>query len=975
MPNVGSAYVTLMPSMKGFAAGVNKSISGIDTTASGKAMGIKAAKGFSGGFASGGIIAGAAMAVATKAMDAVTASMDRAIKRVDTMQNFPKVMTNLGYSAQDAARNIQTMSDGLDGLPTSLDAMVSMVQQLTPLSSSMDEATQIGLAFNNMMLAGGASTQQQESALLQYTQALAKGKPELQDWRALQQVMPGQLDQVAKAMLGPTAKSMDLFEALKNGKVSMADFNQAILRLNTEGGNGFASFEQQARDATTGIGTAMDNMATRTAKGVATMIDAIGQENISGAINYLSSGIGDVANDLSGDLSAATGFVMQFSGEIKGAVDLMGKMVPVAIRVTGAIVGIKAGKAAIDGISAGFGNLTGRVNDLGRQALYLGMNMQSSGTRGADAMKKIGSAMARVSPAAMAGAAAVAIGFVAVIATLADGYAKAQERQKLLTQSTAGLTEATARVRDSISGAAGATRELSEASRIAKPDMDAFLESQAQHASNISTIADNLNAEMVSLNSAQQAIAQYAGQTDLTTQEQGRLQAAIEIVNQALGTNYEVLDAANGKISDSEGNYDEAAAASGRYKDAINEAIEAKKNEIRAESMASSLKEAYAAKSDAVREYTAAVADLRQKQQELADAEARGLSGDALRGYADAVTLAQKNVEDCDAAVKSADESVRLIESDMSGLGQATSASASAFQRFAYGSSGFSDMLARAGHSADDFGRRMEECGVSVEALQDLSSEQLATLASSFDGSGQSIVTTLAGMGVAIDGYNAKSLKNMYANVTLDDDELVDAQGNVYTWNGSELVDQYGNAVVDDKKLVDAQGKVWTWNATDMKWQDTGVNVDTAAFGKAKSLWEGTTFQTKWAKVKAVINGQNAAGGFIKAHATGGFITNGVTDLGLDRYGVRHIAGEDGHEWIMEHADGTKSVIPIENQRYLDPYADIIAAKIAKDGKASRERDGRREAPVPKQEFNIYCDDPELVCAMVAARQRSAMCA
>ena len=43
MPNVGSAYVTLMPSMKGFAAGVNKGISGIDTSPNGKAIGVKTA--------------------------------------------------------------------------------------------------------------------------------------------------------------------------------------------------------------------------------------------------------------------------------------------------------------------------------------------------------------------------------------------------------------------------------------------------------------------------------------------------------------------------------------------------------------------------------------------------------------------------------------------------------------------------------------------------------------------------------------------------------------------------------------------------------------------------------------------------------------------------------------------------------------------------------------------------------------------
>lgn len=930
MPNVGSAYVTIMPSMKGFAAGVNKGISGIDVTASGKAMGIKAAKGFSGGFASGGIIAGAAMAVASKAMDAVTSSMDRAIKRVDTMQNFPKVMTNLGYSAQDAARNIQTMSDGLDGLPTSLDAMVSMVQQLTPLSGSMDEATRIGLAFNNMMLAGGASTQQQESALLQYTQALAKGKPELQDWRALQQVMPGQLDQVAKAMLGPTAKSMDLFEALKKGKVSMADFNQAILRLNTEGGNGFASFEQQARDATTGIQTAMDNMATRTAKGVATMIDAIGQENISGAINYLSSGISVLANSMAGDLSAATGFVKQFSGEIRAATDFLMGLTPVAARALGAFVAFKAVRGIVGGISAGLGTMAGKVNAFGESVFMQGVKIESGGKlaqKGAKGFQAVGSALNGLSVGHMAGIAAALTLVTVAGGMLADAVGKAQKQSENYTTATQGMTSAVQGIVGPTSTAAGSVDALGASTRRAALDMDAFMERQAGYASEIMGIRDAMNENVGSLNNAAAAIEQYAGKVDLNTQEQGALKAAIEMVNETCGTQYEVIDAANGVISDSKGNYDEAKAAAGEYKDEIGNVIEAKRQEYRVNAMRESLEAAYKAQSDAAREYADAVGELKQKQQELADAEARGLTGDALRGYADAVTIAQQNVDRAKGSVDAADESVRMLNENMATATDAANGASSAFVTFA-SNTHFDDYLQSAGHSVQDFSRRMDEAGISVETLQTLSSDQLATLANNFDGSGQSIVDTLASMGIAVDGYNATTLEDKHADAAVDDGDLIDAQGNLYRWDGSKLYDQYGNAVVDDRKLIDAQGRLWTWNASDMKWQDSGVDVDTGSMNVAHTKWVNMSFGRKVAQVVTQFIGAHAGGGIVKTHAGGGFVTTGVTDLGKDANGIRHIAGEAGREWVMEHADGTKSIVPVENSRYLDPYANIIASKI-----------------------------------------------
>ena len=927
MANVGSAYVTLMPSMKGFTAGVNKGISGIDTTASGKAMGIKTAKGFSGGFASGGIVAGAAMAVATKAMDAVTASMDRAIKRVDTMQNFPKVMTNLGYSAQDAARNIQTMSDGLDGLPTSLDAMVSMVQQLTPLSASMDEATQIGLAFNNMMLAGGANTQQQEIALLQYTQALAKGKFELQDWRILQQAMPGQLDQVAKAMLGTSAKSMDLYEAIKSGKVSMDDFNQAVLRLNTEGANGFASFEQQARDATTGIGTAMDNMATRTAKGVATLIDAIGQENISGAINYMSSGISGLANSLAGDLKTGTEFVKRFSGEIKGAAGFLMQLAPLAVRATGAVVGFKAARGVVSGVSGAFGGLVGNVNALGQRLLSQSIQWSVMGRKGTGVITALGSAMAGVTAGPMAAMLAGVAALGAVVAICAVEVDRAGKYNDNFRTSTEGVTSAVSGIVGPVDSASGSVEGLGARFQRTALDMDAFMERQAGYASEIIGIRDAMNENIGSLNNAAAAIEQYAGKTDLTTQEQGALKAAVEMVNDACGTQYEVIDAANGVISDSKGNYDEAKAAAGEYRDEIANVIEAKRKEYRVNAMKESLEASYRAEADAAAAYADAVAELAQKQTDLAEAQAAGVSGAALDEYANAVERAKGKVDDAAASVESCANNTKALEQGLGDAMTVADGAGSAMRTFA-DASYFDEFLQKSGHTVGEFEARMGELGISVATMQALSSDQLATMAANFNGSGQSIIDTLASMGISVGEYNATPLEDKYADAAVDDGDLIDAQGNLYRWDGSKLYDQYGNAVVDDRKLIDAQGRLWTWNASDMKWQDSGVDVDTGSMNVAHTKWVNMSFGRKVAQVVTQFIGAHAGGGIVKTHAGGGFVTTGVTDLGKDANGIRHIAGEAGAEWTMKHADGTTSIVPIENSRYLDPYANIIASKI-----------------------------------------------
>ena len=293
--NLATAYVPIVPSMEGVGKAIEKAFGDASQNAGSKGGG-QAGKGFASGLLAKGGIIGAAAAVTTKAMGVISNSIGSAVGRADQMNNFPKVMKNLGYSSQDAAASIKKISNALDGLPTTSSAMTGMVQQLAPLTSNLDEATDIALAFNNAMLAGGASTMEQENALTQYTQILSAGKVDMQAWRSIQAAMPGQLNQVAEAMLGAGKNSNDLYEAMKNGSISFDDFNKKVMELNQNGFGKYASFAQQAKDATQGIGTAMENVKNRVAKAVQKVIEAVGVENIAGAINGFSSQFGKVGD-------------------------------------------------------------------------------------------------------------------------------------------------------------------------------------------------------------------------------------------------------------------------------------------------------------------------------------------------------------------------------------------------------------------------------------------------------------------------------------------------------------------------------------------------------------------------------------------------------------------------------------------------------------------------------------------------------
>lgn len=264
---IASAYVALIARMPDVKKTIEEALGASPvqkaTQAQGKSLG---------GLLSGAI--GGAVALGLSAtVKKVTDSIGAAVSRVDTINNFPKVMANLGYSADDAAASIKTMSSRLTGLPTALDSMAGMVQQLAPLTGGLAEATDLSLALNNALLAGGKSTEMQANAMEQYTQMLAVGKVDMAAWRSMVSAMPGQMDQLAASILGAGHKSMDLYAAMKDGTVGFDEFNAAVLRLNDEGTGAFASFEQQARSATDGIATGQANLETSITRGLASLIE------------------------------------------------------------------------------------------------------------------------------------------------------------------------------------------------------------------------------------------------------------------------------------------------------------------------------------------------------------------------------------------------------------------------------------------------------------------------------------------------------------------------------------------------------------------------------------------------------------------------------------------------------------------------------------------------------------------------------
>lgn len=281
----------------------------------------------------------------SKAAGVISSSLDGAISRVDTLNQFPRVMSQLGYGADSASAAIGKMSDHIQGLPTKLDSIAGSVQRVVPKFKDVGKATDVMLAFNDALVAGGQSSQVQEAALEQYVQGISKGKFELEEWRSIQAAMPGQLDAVAQSMLGAGKSSNDLYEALKSGKVSVDDFADAFVKLDSEGINGMASFAEQAKTGSAGIATSMSNAANAVTVQIAKIIDKI---NENGEIAAGFDAIKQAVTEFGGAAVTAVGWVKDNFGTIAPIVAAVGaaftalQIVPAIMPAVGAVKSLVA---------------------------------------------------------------------------------------------------------------------------------------------------------------------------------------------------------------------------------------------------------------------------------------------------------------------------------------------------------------------------------------------------------------------------------------------------------------------------------------------------------------------------------------------------------------------------------------------------------------------------------------------------------
>ena len=300
----------------------------------------------------------------SSAMNLVSQSMDKAIDRFDTLQRFPKVMKAFGHSSKDVAASTKMLSEGIEGLPTTLDTVVGTTQKLTSMTGDLKKSTKLTLALNNAFLASGASTEDAARGLQQYSQMLSAGKVDMQSWKTLQETMPYALQKTAESFgfAGASAQK-DFYSALQDGKITFDDFSKRLIELN-KGTNGFA---EMAKKNSEGIKTSFGNIVNAVAKGIANVIAEFDKMSKAVTGKSIAQNLDSIKGAVNSTFNVIVNVIRGATPVVKSLVSVLGFLKPVLdplISVFAGVVGaVLLFKGAMLGLSIikGIGSLIGTL--------------------------------------------------------------------------------------------------------------------------------------------------------------------------------------------------------------------------------------------------------------------------------------------------------------------------------------------------------------------------------------------------------------------------------------------------------------------------------------------------------------------------------------------------------------------------------------------------------------------------------------
>ncbi|WP_052401167.1 tape measure protein [Oceanobacillus jeddahense] len=271
-------------------------------------------------------------------------AVDLAFQRIDTMEQFERVMTEMTGSTDEANAVLNKTNDIVVGTAYGLDIAAASVQDFVTRGASIEDATRYIEAWGDAVaFYGNGSNEQFANVTNALQNMLTKGTVGMDQLNRLFEAGIPAVDIYAQA----TGRSIeDVSNALTNGEISAEDFVNTVTTAMMEGTNGVTNISGAAKEAGESWSGAFANMGAAAARGVTAIIEAIDRMLSNNGLPTMREMVGNFGSFMESTMSTAAAVIEPVGNALFWLLEplkpLLGLMKPL-IPVIGATVAAFAG--------------------------------------------------------------------------------------------------------------------------------------------------------------------------------------------------------------------------------------------------------------------------------------------------------------------------------------------------------------------------------------------------------------------------------------------------------------------------------------------------------------------------------------------------------------------------------------------------------------------------------------------------------
>ena len=300
MANIGSAYLTIFPTMDGFGSKLTSELNGMNVTSIGGKLGKQLSGGMSSGLDSGsasagvfsgklsalaGVAGGVAGELAGRLFDSVMGLSGEMIAAADSSQKFAQTLDFAGIDSSTIEQLTASTQAYADQTVYDLADIRNVTAQLA--ANGVDNYAQLAEAAGNLNAVAGGNSDTFRSVSMVMSQTAGQGKLVTENWNQLTDAIPGASGALEQAMRDAGAFEGNFRDAMANGEISADEFFAAVQKL------GMQDVAVEAATSTSTIEGAMGNLQASVV-GVGSQLITALNPAITGAMNLLTDVISGI---------------------------------------------------------------------------------------------------------------------------------------------------------------------------------------------------------------------------------------------------------------------------------------------------------------------------------------------------------------------------------------------------------------------------------------------------------------------------------------------------------------------------------------------------------------------------------------------------------------------------------------------------------------------------------------------------------